>query len=126
MSKEGNVLTFEFAFDSVLRVHERRVRTRYPIQGPVHFTWLSEAGQRARGVGTTRDISASGAFIESQSVPPRDTAVTVSAGLRSGASDCLQTRLVGEGTVCRPEANEEGGKGFAVAVTFRTDGHSSR
>ena len=102
------------------------MNTRYPIQGSVCFRWISAAGRALAGVGATRDISVSGAFIESRDVPPLDAEVTVSAALLGGANDYLQTRLVGAGTVCRVEMDEELGMGFAVSVVFRTDGASAQ
>ena len=121
----SNTTRLKFVDERMPPAHERRMSTRYPIRGNVRFTWISEGGRHSAGSGATRNISVSGAFIESPEAPPRDAAVTVSAELLSGLNECLQTCLVGIGTVCRVEADEETGKGFAVAVAFHADGASA-
>ena len=56
---------------------ERRQAIRYRLNVPVVFSWESSQRDRFQGEGSTRDISAVGAYILTPTTPPVDAPVNV-------------------------------------------------
>ena len=56
---------------------ERREHRRFDLQVQIQFNWKDRKGVRHLGWGRTRDISAKGMFVCSDSLPPRDTEVRI-------------------------------------------------
>lgn len=95
--------------------NEARITKRYPIAAQVSFEWRGSDKARYQGTGVIHDISASGALILAQKVPPLGTEVEVmvmlpSISQRVTAKGCLS----GTGTVVRVTDAAS----FAAAVTF--------
>ncbi len=94
---------------------EARVTRRYPIAAQVSFQWRGPDRTWFHGTGVTQDISASGALISSDDVPPLGAEIEVMVMVPSVKRGAPATgRLSGTGTVVRlsPPA------GFAAAVAF--------
>jgi hypothetical protein len=95
---------------------ELRRELRYRLEVPALFTWQSAHHKHLRGEGTTRDISALGAFIVTSTCPPPETQVQVEVGLPSLTVRKSGIRIKGEARVIRVEhpAGSDGENGFAV------------
>jgi hypothetical protein len=63
---------------------ERRKSIRYRVGASALFYWNSGRGDRFRGGGITRDISAAGAYIMSATCPPTDLPIDLEIILPSG------------------------------------------
>jgi hypothetical protein len=78
-----------------------------------HFSWRDADGDFAESSGETRDLSASGAFIDTMDVPPIGVPVHVELLVRINNTETL--RLEGNATVVRVDE-----RGFAVRKTLST------
>ena len=96
---------------------ETRRELRYRLEVPALFTWQSANHKCFQGEGSTRDISALGAFIVTSTCPPPETPVQVEVVLPSLTGRKSGIRIRGEARVIRIE-HPTGGRrenGFAVA-----------
>ena len=96
---------------------EMRRELRYHLDVPALFSWQSESHKHFQGEGTTRDLSALGAFIMTSTCPPPRTQVQVEVVLPSLTGRKSGVRIRGEARVIRVEhpAGGHGESGFAVA-----------
>lgn len=86
---------------------------------PILFTWEDKRGVRRRGAGITRDVSAGGTFLFTESCPPAGTKIEFDLFLPKISEQSSKIRVQGEGRVLRVELRREGEKrsGFAAAHT---------
>jgi hypothetical protein len=96
---------------------ESRKHTRYGLRAPVIFFWRDAPETSHEGIGLTRDLSVSGAFVFTTSPPPLEANVKLKAYLPPGSSAAPPLRIQGQGQVVRvePAHNGEAHGGFAVA-----------
>ena len=125
MRNESDFQSFEFTRARTGAKCERRSRTRYVIEGSASFKWVEEGSQALRGEGVTRDLSVSGAFIQSHTIPPLGADAEVTISLLSTTHEYLQARLSGSGRVCRVEVCDGDAGGFGVAVNLHAGGPES-
>jgi len=94
-----------------------RKQHRYTIAAKVWFNWKTEDGRWLEGVGTTRDMSGSGLFVLTNSVPEAGASIRVVVVMP--ALKMLRPITVhGDGKVGRVESQAGWRFGFAAAVTF--------
>ena len=77
----------------------KRKAIRHWITGVVQFQWRSADGQWHDALGMTRDIGKAGLFVESESVPPFSSALTLIVSLPAGWNKDIVPRLGGTGYV---------------------------
>jgi hypothetical protein len=94
---------------------ERRKAIRYRLSVPVVFSWENSRRDRFQGEGSTRDISAVGAFILTPTSPPVDAAVNVEIMI-SALFGPTKVRIKGTMRVQRVkhEVTKHGQSGFSV------------
>jgi PilZ domain len=110
--KRGPITTH----DSTSRSLERRSAHRYAIFADAYFAWQEGEGQYSRGIGSTRNISDRGAFIQAVRIPPVGSGISVVLILPSiRGYTPKKSQLRGRGTVVRVVVSE----GFVVEVSFR-------
>jgi hypothetical protein len=80
---------------------------------PIVFSWKEAGGMRRQAEGFTRDISAAGVFIFTQSCPPPHVPVRYDALLPQFSEGASLLRIVGTGRVLRIDESRVGG--FAIA-----------
>ena len=100
---------------------DRRLRTRFDLQGRVKYTWTDLAGTQA-GAGFTRDMSQNGMLIVASAAPPAGTIVRFEVSFPFRGNSLIQMRA--QGRVLRVEADRESEieKRFAIATeTLRLD-----
>jgi len=95
---------------------EMRRELRYRLDVPALFSWQSARHKHLHGEGTTRDLSALGAFIVTSTCPPPETPVQVEVVLPSLTGRNSGIRIKGEARVIRVEHPSGGHRedGFAV------------
>ena len=94
-----------------------RKEHRYTIAAKVWFNWQSEDGCWLEGVGTTRDMSANGLFVLTDTVPKAGASITVTVVMP--ALKMIQPiTFHGYGKIVRTESEAGWFFGFAAAVTF--------
>ncbi len=102
--------------DSYVRERaEGRAATRYPIAAQAYFRWSSHETWH-HGSGLTHDISARGALILTNAIPPLGTLIEVTVvvpPVKPGGT--AKARLRGKGSVVRIASAVN----FAAEVTFR-------
>ena len=94
---------------------ERRQHTRYSVGARVSFKW-QDAGVLYLGSGLTRDISTSGMFIDSDSVPPEKADVELDVSFPTAPGADTNLRMSVTALVIRVNAATSAGehRGFAV------------
>jgi hypothetical protein len=94
---------------------ERRTAIRYRLSVPVVFSWEGMRGDRFQGEGSTRDISAVGAYILTPTSPPVDATLQVEIML-SAVFGPRKARIRGRMRVQRVkhEVTKYGQSGFSV------------
>ncbi len=94
---------------------ERREHLRYGVRALVNFEWTDE-GVLHRGRGITRDISAKGMFIYSDSEPPIKADLEVEASFRTATEGRAKLQLSARALVVRVEKSAGQGPlpGFAI------------
>lgn len=100
---------------------DRRKAARFALRGEARFECETANGQRLDGRGVSRNLSRNGVFVETETVLPVASAVTVEVTLASGVGKGLGLRLHGMGEVRHIEAECAGTKGFGALVGFRTN-----
>ena len=105
------------------RAIELRKASRYRMSASAIFAWAPHDGQPQSAQGITRDINASGVYIQADAVPPVGALIQLDISLPSLAGSGSGMHLYGEGIVLRGEPN--GAKnagaaesGFAASVQF--------
>ena len=94
-----------------------RKEHRYTIAAKVWFNWQTEEGCWREGVGTTRDMSANGLFVLTDTVPEAGASIRVTVVMP--ALKMIQPiTFHGYGKVVRIESEAGWFFGFAAAVTF--------
>lgn len=95
---------------------ERRKATRYELCLPAMFTWQGQAELVLHGDGFTRDVGATGVFIETRTRLPVGACVQIEICLPSLNSNTASRRVIGEGCVVRFEdaMADVGRRGFAA------------
>jgi hypothetical protein len=94
---------------------ERREQTRYDVRALVDFEWM-DGGVLRRGQGHTRDISAKGMFIYSDSEPPAKADLQVEVSFRPATEARTKLQLSARSLVVRlePTASRGASRGFAI------------
>lgn len=94
---------------------ERRKAIRYRLSVPVVFSWEGSRRDRFQGEGSTRDISAVGAYILTPTSPPVDAVVNVEIMI-SALFGPTKMRIKGSMRVQRVkhEVTKHGLSGFSV------------
>ena len=100
---------------------ERRSSTRYEIHGAAWFRWKTRDGIWHEGNGTTCNVCRSGAFIESDAVPPVGSQLHVELALQVVWGKDVQIKLCGGGSVRHLRHEMKGSDGYGAWVAFRTD-----
>ena len=96
---------------------------RYEIAAPVNFWWSCSGAPAQAGEGVTRDIGASGLWIEANACPPAGALIQITVFFPSAKGSGRAVSLVGEGIVVRvetsdPSTTNESITGFAVQGQF--------
>jgi hypothetical protein len=94
---------------------DRRLRTRFDLQGRVKYTWTDLAGTQA-GAGFTRDMSQNGMLIVASVAPPAGTIVRFEVLFPFGDNSQIQMRA--QGCVLRVEADRESEIENRFAITI--------
>src|SRR6516165_6010864 len=103
------------------RGRERRCATRFTLRGNAWFEWEACDGRRCEGEGSTRNVSKSGTFIETQSTLPVAAPLRVVVTIGGEGSRHMQARLCGTGEVRHVcSGATENGAGFGAWVVFHT------
>ena len=90
---------------------------RYTIAAKVWFSWQTEDGRWREGEGTTREMSGSGLFILTDTLPEAGASIRVTVVMP--AMKVIQpVTFHGYGKVVRVESEAGRLFGFAAAVTF--------
>jgi PilZ domain len=94
---------------------ERREQTRYGVRALVDFEWIDK-GVPHHGRGHTRDISAKGMFIYSDSEPPAKADLQVEVSFRPPTEALRKLQLSARSLVLRVEsaASRNEVRGFAI------------
>jgi hypothetical protein len=100
---------------------EKRAYTRFAIRGKVRFEWATSDGQRVEGVGVTRNVCRTGAFVETQRLPDCSAPMKVRLTLSTSSNSAIQIRLCGEGAVRHVVSDSKRRRGFGVWVVFRNE-----
>lgn len=94
---------------------EERATARYPITAWAHFKWTASDETWHQGTGLTQDISARGALVLAQEVPPLGARVEVTVMVPPGKlGEVAKAHLRGKGTVVRVTSAVN----FAAEVIF--------
>ena len=94
---------------------------RYLITGMVQFRWQAVDGQWYDGIGLTRDIGKGGVFIESDSIPPVASTVTLQVTLPAQSPPNITLQLEGMGSVRHVQRDPYPTSGFGVAAIFHVE-----
>ncbi len=97
---------------------DQRKSARYLITGMVQFRWQAVDGQWYDGIGLTRDIGKNGVFIESDSIPPVGSPLTLIAILPSESKPEVTLQLSASGHVRHVRREQYPTNGFGVAADF--------
>jgi hypothetical protein len=99
---------------------ERRKAIRYRLSVPVVFNWEGSRRERFQGEGSTRDISAVGAYILTPTSPPVNAPVNVEIMI-SALFGPTKVRIKGSMRVQRVkhERTKYGQSGFSVVGEWR-------
>ncbi|HEX2715958.1 MAG TPA: PilZ domain-containing protein [Candidatus Acidoferrales bacterium] len=95
---------------------ERRKEVRYPLHVPVSFSWDDESGAHHQRKGSTRDISAKGAFVFAPACPPAGADINLEIFLPPISDTAPRVHVRADAQVLRVEegVREEARNGFAV------------
>lgn len=90
---------------------ERRKRKRFHVKVPVTFTWKKSGGGPFTGKGITRDMSANGAYVVSDTVPPINAIVLMKVHIPQfyGSGSLLITATMRALRIDRAAGGKEGG-----------------
>jgi len=100
---------------------ELRKARRYQLSASVFFWWENSNGVLQEGRGTTRDISATSAFVVTHTLPPTGVQLQVDVHLSSVEAGSKGAQLHGEGKVIRVERRNIHNEGFAAEVVFQAE-----
>lgn len=97
-------------------IDERRKYTRYRLGIPVIFSWRDERKTQCEGLGLTRDVSITSAFVLTPNPPPLEANLKLKAFLPPVVGVAAPMRIHGEGRAIRVQAIKchEASEGFAV------------
>jgi hypothetical protein len=98
---------------------DRRKSARHLITGRVWFQWQSAEGVWFDGVGTTRDISQAGVFVESESIPPVTSTIKLIVVLPTGWETDATLCLSASGHVRHVLQEPSRASGFGVSAVFQ-------
>ena len=96
---------------------DRRKHNRYVLGALVAFQWKDSLGNRRQGAGFMRDVSVSGLFVMTPTLPPVGTAIRLEICLESSPTNSAIT-IHAKGLVCRVVPNDESAsqRGFAAST----------
>jgi len=94
-------------------ITSHRTDNRYPLKAEAAFSWRSPERSYVEGAGTTHDLSANGAFIETTDLPLEGSPVHIQLRVRISGDEILH--LKGNAVVIRTT-----GTGFAVRKNLAT------
>jgi hypothetical protein len=100
---------------------DRRKTIRFPIIGAVQFQWQARDGQWHNDIGITRDIGKGGVFIESDSIPPVGSPLTLTATLPSESNPNIILQLGGTGSVRHVLLEPKQTSGFGASTIFHVE-----
>jgi hypothetical protein len=95
---------------------ERRKQIRFVLRAPVYFLWKNRDGVVQEGQGFTRDISFRGAYIYTESQPPKDAEIDIDILLPWLPGEHSTVHMSGKAKVIRVEtiAIDEHSGGFVA------------
>jgi len=97
---------------------ELRNANRYRLNAPAVFWWFETDGLSERGSGITQDISSSGVFVLTTTLPPLGARIELVVLLPGVGDESPGVRLNGEGFVLRLQRDPKEPVGFAASVQF--------
>jgi hypothetical protein len=100
---------------------DNRKSARYPITGLVQFQWRARDGQTHDAIGTTRDIGRGGVFIESDSIPPVGSTLTITVTLPAESMTNVPLQLGGAGVVRNVRQESCQTIGFGASAVFHVE-----
>ncbi len=94
---------------------DRRRTTRYKLTAPVNFSWRNPGESEHRGQGFTRDISADGTFVLTDTCPPPGALIQIEVLFPAMEKNSV-LKMRAQGKVSRVEAvdGDETNRGFAA------------
>jgi hypothetical protein len=95
---------------------ERRKNNRYRLGVPVTFLWWDARKTEHEGLGLTRDLSSTAAFVLTTTPPPLQAHIKLDAFFTPAIGSAAHLRIHGEGKVVRvePIEDDEACAGFAI------------
>jgi hypothetical protein len=100
------------------QVVELRNANRYPLNAPAVYWWAGVDDLPERGSGITQDISSSGVFVHTTSLPPLGAHIEIDVLLPGVGDGSPGVRLNGDGFVLRLQCGVTGPAGFAASAQF--------
>jgi hypothetical protein len=100
---------------------KQRELPRVPVGAAAEFTWGESKGDKKRGKGVTRDISAKGLYLETETPPPVGSSIKLDVVLPRVRGMLKNLRMKAMGRVVRvqpPQEEDDPISGFA-AITDR-------
>ena len=96
---------------------DQRKNERHRINGRVWYHWKDDAGADREDVGSLRDVSALGLFVETNTLPPTGTEMSIRFDF-TGAELNPAVRVSAKGSVVRIAVSRRDGEssGFAVST----------
>jgi len=104
---------------NLARPRQRRQSARFLLAAAVRFEWRAMDGEWHKAVGSTRNISKAGAFIETGTLPPIGSAVRMVATLPTKWTADGVLRLRGAGDVRHVRQIDT--VGFGASVVLRLE-----
>ena len=100
---------------------KQRELPRVPVGTTAKFSWAETAGDKKRGKGVTRDMSAKGLYLHTETPPPVGSSIKLDLLLPKVRGMLKNLRMKAMGRVVRvqpPQAEDDPISGFA-AITDR-------
>jgi hypothetical protein len=92
------------------------------MSAPAFYSWQGAGGAPLEGQGKTRDLSFLGAFVLSESLPPRGAHLEINVHLPAATETRKSVQLRGEGKVLRVSGKGAAEPGFAAEIVFHIEG----
>jgi PilZ domain len=95
---------------------DRRQNQRFDLKAPVTYFWAEAENNQGTGHGITRDVSQSGLFVLTDSLPPVGTAIELELSFHL-RDKSLQMRA--NGSVVRVETKAGAGRAHGFAAVMK-------
>lgn len=95
---------------------DRRLHKRFDLSAPVTYSWKDPTGVRRSGHGTTRDVSESGLFVLTDSLPTVGTAIQFEVSFSFHDDSRVQMRAKGMTVRVDADGSAEAVHGFAAST----------